>query len=143
MNDQKTKPKASKSSQEMRVMRIFCCGCNIDVEARLTNGEEIYPHRPDLYELPFWKCDKCGNFVGCHHKTKNRTRPLGVIPTKQIKEARKHIHDLLDPIWKSGKMKRKELYDKISKELGWEFHTAELRSIDEARKVYRVIQKYR
>ena len=64
---------------------IFCCGCQSDVQARLTDGAEIYAHRRDLASLPFWKCDACGNFVGCHHKTKHRTRPLGCIPTKEIK----------------------------------------------------------
>ena len=84
-------------------MNIRCCGCQKKVEARLTDGSEIYPHRKDLYSLPFWKCDVCGNFVGCHHKTKNRTRPLGCIPTPEIKNARKHIHAILDPLWQSGK----------------------------------------
>ena len=48
------------------VMReILCCGCGGEkVQARLTHGSEIYPHRKDLYSLPFWKCDACGNFVG-------------------------------------------------------------------------------
>ena len=70
----------------------------VDVEVRLTNGAEIYPHRKDLSELPFWKCDTCGNFVGCHHKTGDPTKPLGVIPTSEIKRARQHIHRILDPI---------------------------------------------
>ncbi len=64
-------------------MLIYCCGCNEKIKARLTNGEEIYPHRTDLYLLPFWKCDSCGNFVGCHHKTDNPTKPLGCIPSHQ------------------------------------------------------------
>ena len=82
------------------IMDIYCCGCNKDTAARLTNGEEIYPHRKDLYSLPFWKCDQCGNYVGCHHKTKNQTKPLGCIPTQEIKNIRKKIHTVLDPLWK-------------------------------------------
>lgn len=121
---------------------IHCCGCGDKVRARLTDGREIYPHRPDLCSLPFWKCDICGNFVGCHHKTKNRTQPLGCIPTPEIKEARKHIHAILDPIWKSGKMTRNEIYKNLSVELGWKYHTAQIRSVEEARKVYRIVQRY-
>jgi len=120
---------------------IRCCGCGEKIEARLTDGSEIYPHRKDLFNLPFWKCDKCGNFVGCHHKTKDRTRPLGCIPTKEIKEARKHIHKILDPIWQSKRMKRKEIYKILSDKLGFQYHTANIRSIEEARKVYSLIQK--
>ena len=124
------------------VRRIYCCGCAGDVDARLTDGGEIYPHRPDLRSLPFWKCDACGNFVGCHHKTKNRTAPLGYIPTPELKEARKHLHALIDPIWQSGKMGRRELYKAISREVGWNYHTAKTRTMDEARAAYRVARKY-
>ena len=121
---------------------IFCCGCGCRVEARLTSGAEIYPHRADLADLPFWKCDKCFNFVGCHHKTKNRTAPLGCIPTPEIKNARKKLHELIDPIWQSGKMSRRELYEAISFEVGWNYHTAKTRSVDEARAAYRAALKY-
>lgn len=123
------------------VMKIFCTGCNKEVEPRLTDGKEIYPHREDLYNLPFWKCDTCNNYVGCHHKTSNPTKPLGVIPTKELKNARQHIHALLDPLWKSGKIGRRKLYNKITKQLGWNFHTAELKTIEEARNAYRVIRE--
>ncbi len=121
---------------------IYCCGCGEKVQARLTDGSEIYPHRQDLYSLPFWKCDTCGNYVGCHHKTKNRTTPLGCIPTPELKNARSQIHHLLDPIWQRGKMERKEIYKKLSDELGWKYHTAQIRSVEEARKVYRIVQRY-
>ena len=118
---------------------IYCCECGRDVGARLTDGREIYPHRTDLRELPFWKCDECGNSVGCHHKTKDRTRPLGCIPSFIIKEARKELHKLLDPIWKAGRITRKEMYQKISVHLGYEYHAANIRSIEEANKVYKYI----
>jgi zinc-finger-containing domain len=121
-------------------MKIFCSGCNKDIEAILTSGLEIYPHRPDLENLPFWKCPTCKNFVGCHHKTKNNTRPLGNIPTKELRKARSHIHAILDPIWKTKKMSRSELYFIIEKKLGYPYHTAEIRTIEEARKVYLIIK---
>ena len=122
-------------------MLIYCCSCEEKIEARLTDGLEIYPHRPDLSDLPFWKCDKCGNFVGCHHKTKNRTQPLGVIPTPELKKARIKIHAILDPLWKSGKIKRRDLYTRLSDSLGWGYNTANIRSIEEARQVYKLIKE--
>lgn len=122
-------------------MNLYCCGCGKGVSARLTDGSEIYPHRPDLCALPFWRCDGCGNYVGCHHKTKNRTAPLGCIPTPEIKNARQHIHALLDPLWQSGSVERKQLYDEISHRVGWSYHTAKIRSIDEARNIYRVVRE--
>lgn len=120
-------------------MNIYCCGCEKEVKARLTIGKEIYSHRPDLYKLPFWKCDTCGNFVGCHHKTKKPTQPLGVIPTPEIKNARKHIHALLDPIWESGVISRRKLYKLISEKIGFSYHTANVRSIEEGREAYKII----
>ena len=123
-------------------MRIYCCGCLSDIEATLVSGREIYPHREDLYNLPFWACD-CGLYVGCHHKTKNRTQPLGCIPTPEIKNDRQHIHKILDPLWKSGRYKRSEIYKIISDKMGRKYHTANIRSIEEAREVYRIIMRIR
>lgn len=123
-------------------MSLYCCGCGAEVDARLTDGSEIYPRRTDLHALPFWKCDQCGNYVGCHHKTKNRTAPLGCIPTPELKRARQHIHAILDPLWKTGKVDRKKLYAAISKRIGWQYHTANIRSVEEARKVYRTVLDY-
>lgn len=122
-------------------MKLWCCGCGKDVEPRLTDGAEIYPHRSDLSDLPFWKCDACKNFVGCHHKTRNRTKPLGCIPTPEIKKARNRIHRLLDPIWREGRMPRRELYQAIATRIGIEeYHTAEIRTVEEAQKVYRTVK---
>lgn len=123
----------------MTKIAIYCCGCNGFVEARLTNGEEVYPHRENLYELPFWVCDSCRNYIGCHHKTKNRTRPLGVISTPELKKAKIAIHALLDPLWQNGQIARKELYRLLSTELGCEYHTGEIRTIEDARIVYRLL----
>ena len=121
-------------------MTLYCCGCEKTIEARLTDGKEIYPQSPAYHALPFWKCDTCGNYVGCHHKTKNRTRPLGCIPTNEIRNARKYIHKLLDSIWRRKKMSRKDVYKKIEEKIGKEYHTAEIRTIKEAREVYKILQ---
>lgn len=123
-------------------MKLWCCACQSDVDARLTDGREVYPHRPDLAELPRWKCDGCGNSVGTHHKTDNPLRPLGNIPSPELKRARRHIHELIDPVWKSGRMKRGKLYADLGKRLGYEYHTGEIKTVDEARRVYRVALDY-
>jgi len=128
----------------MNVMRLPCAGCEKIVDARLTDGREIYPHRDDLSDLPFWKCDDCGNYVGCHWKTNERTKPMGVIPTPELRKARQHIHDLIDPIWKSGKVHRNRVYARMSVRLGLKsYHTGNIKSIEEARQVYRVALEVR
>jgi len=105
------------------------------------HGKEIYPHRADLYQKPFWKCDRCGNYVGCHWKTGNPTRPLGNIPTKEIRNARQHIHKILDPLWKSKRFKRGHIYGKLSNALGYQYHTGEIKSVEDARCVYKIVQQ--
>lgn len=125
----------------MTLREIHCCGCEKTVKARLTNGREIYPHRLDLASLPFWRCDTCRNYVGCHHKTADRTRPMGVIPTPEIKAARQHIHRILDPLWESRRFTRRAIYARISKHVGWKYHTAKIRNIDEAREIYRFVRE--
>lgn len=122
-------------------MLIYCCQCRGSVEARLTDGREVYPRRPDLSPLPFWRCDRCGNYVGCHHKTADPTNPLGNIPTPEIRNARQHIHRILDPLWKSGRFKRKDLYARVSAHMGFQYHTAQLRTLEEARKAYLFIKQ--
>jgi hypothetical protein len=58
-----------------------------------------------------------------------------------LKNARQHIHRILDPIWKQGKMPRGKVYAKLAKELGIsEYHTAEIRTIEEARRVYAIVK---
>ena len=113
-------------------MKIYCCNCIQDIKARLTDGGEIYPHRSDLKNLPFWKCDKCQQFVGCHHKTSDRTKPLGVIPSPEIKKKRQEIHRLIDSVWQCGRMRRGDIYKKLSKAVGKQYHTAEIRTTKEA-----------
>ena len=122
---------------------IYCCGCESPVIARLTDGKEIYPTRPDLANLPYWKCDICGNYVGCHHKNpRNRIKPLGCIPTRRIRRARQKIHKVLDPIWQNKLTSRTKLYKLVAKRLGKKtFHTGSIQSMEEADQVYEVVLK--
>lgn len=117
---------------------IFCIECDKDVEAELVSGRDVYPHRPDLYTRMFWKCPNCGNFVGTHKKTGIE---LGCIPDKKIKTVRRQIHSMLDPIWERRILQRAEVYSKLSESLGYTYHTAEIRSLEEAARVIEAIIK--
>ena len=122
-------------------MEIYCCGCQKNIKARLTDGSEIYPHRRDLYALPFWICNTCGNYVGTHHKTKERTKPLGNIPTRELREARKRIHAVIDPAHRSGRIPRGKIYGKMSVALGYTFHSGEIKTLEEADRAYELAVK--
>lgn len=125
----------------MSKKKIWCCECQADINARLANGEEIYPHRPDLFELFFWIHDECGNYVGCHNNRKiDPTEPLGCIPNKTIKKLRGEIHKLLDPLWQSGKYKRKALYALLSNKFGKEYHTADIKTTGEAKEIIEYLE---
>lgn len=41
-------------------MKIYCCWCKKEVDARLVNGKTIYPHRHDLFSKKFYMCPDCG-----------------------------------------------------------------------------------
>jgi hypothetical protein len=116
-------------------MNIFCCTCNKDVEAALVYGTDCYPHRKDLANLKFYQCPVCKNFVGTH---KGTDRPLGVIASSEIKKERMKIHDIIDPLWKTRKIPRKEIYRQISSILGYDYHTANLKTVEDCRKVYSI-----
>ena len=130
----------NQTNQETK--QLWCCKCGGNSTANLVSGKEVYPHRSDLKSLPFWQCVKCKNFVGCHHKTKNRTKPLGCIPTTEIKKARQFIHAIIDPLWMPKNYnKRGLIYRVIADQLGKrEYHTAKIKTIEEARQVYRIAQ---
>lgn len=121
---------------------IWCTGCNRRVSARLTDGSEMYPSRPDLAELPFWVCETpgCRAFVGTHHKTKNRYKALGFLATPEVKKWRMMIHGILDPLWKQNKIKRGQAYKYVSDRIGRDFHTAQIYSEEDGRQVYEIIK---
>lgn len=120
-------------------MLIYCVECKQDVDAKLVTGKEVYPHRSDLYNLLFYKCPACGGFVGTHKDGTNK--PLGCIPTFALKRARIGVHDRMDKLWKSGRIKRKDLYNKISEYMGYEYHNGETRSVEECNKALCVINR--
>ena len=76
-------------------------------EANRVGAEKIYPHRDDLLGKWFWECEPCGAYVGCHPGT---TNPLGRLANAELRKAKQSVHRALDPLWKSGRMKRKAAY---------------------------------
>ena len=76
-----------------------CMHCALSA-VRLVGGLTIYPHRADLADLNFWRCDQCGGYVGCHRGT---DRPLGRPAARALRALRQRVHsDYLDPIWKNA-----------------------------------------
>lgn len=127
----------------MVVELIWCTNCNREVDAILTDGSEMYPSRPDLARIPFWVCptDGCNAFVGTHHKSRQKYKPLGFLATPAVKKWRMIIHGILDPLWREGKATRKDLYQEIGDKLGRTYHTAEIYSENEGRQIYEIVKE--
>ncbi len=79
--------------------------------ADLVTTRDIYPHRPDLPEKNYWRCLPCRAWVGCHVGT---TNALGRLADGPLRLAKSAVHREFDPIWKSGRMTRKEAYRRLS-----------------------------
>lgn len=91
---------------------VKCGYCHRD--AKRVGAEKLYPHRRDLIGKWFWECEPCGAYVGCHPGT---TNPLGRLANAELRRAKQSVHRVLDPLWKSGKMKRKEAYAMLAGKL--------------------------
>lgn len=119
-------------------MKIYCCNCKKEIECDLVYGNKIYPHRQDLYSKAFYQCPICKEFVGTHKKD---LKPLGTIPTQQLKTLRHKLHIFFEPKLKNKKQKTK-FYETISNQVGYEFHCGNISSIEEYKKVYKLIINY-
>lgn len=104
---------------------MICPYCNN--EAQLVGGDAIYPHRPDLHSLRFWKCTPCDAWVGCHAGTE---RPLGRLANAELRRAKMEAHAAFDPLWKSGQMKRKDAYGWLTTQLGIKRHDCHIGAFD-------------
>jgi len=115
-------------------MKIYCVACDEGVKPRITDGKEVYPHRPDLYEKKFVVCDTCKNY-----KAFNGNKKPTLIPTPELRKARREIHAILDPLWQSKKIKRGQAYAYISHRIGYPYHNESLKNIDEANKALEIV----
>lgn len=66
---------------------------------------------------PIFRCHGCDAHVGCHPGTSN---PLGRLADRRLRDMKKEVHNKwFDPLWKTGKMTRKEAYLLLQKITNW------------------------
>lgn len=94
---------------------VICPYC--DQPAELVTGQDVYPHRRDLWTKRFWACDPCDARCGCHGNT---DQPLGRLANAELRQARMRAHAAFDPIWKRGKKGRSAAYKWLADQLGIE-----------------------
>lgn len=83
-------------------------------DAVLVTGQDIYPHRPDLFHKSFYRCP-CGAYVGCHPGTRSA---LGSCAGPATRAARSRAHAFFDPIWRRKIMKRSQAYAALAEQMG-------------------------
>ncbi len=91
---------------------VTCNYCGKTAE-RVT-GQDVYPHRPDLFRRYFWMCRPCRAWVGCHERT---GVPLGRLARAELRRLKMDAHSALDPLWKLYGWKRVWVYQWLSREL--------------------------
>ena len=119
---------------------VFCINCQKVVRAYKETGDKIYAHRPDLQHKIFYVCPNCLNYIGTHRDT---GEPLGTIPTPELRECRKELHTLLDPLWKYTKFDRSKVYEMVSEEIGYTFHIAQINNMEEYEAAKLIINDFR
>lgn len=98
---------------------MICPSCN--KEAPWVENKEKYGKNYGKSYMCYF-CKECEYYVGCHNNTR---APLGTMISKEHCKYRKAVHNKIDPIWREGILTRKEVYQKISKQLGYTYHTGE------------------
>ncbi len=100
---------------------MICPYCN--KEAKWCENKEKYGRNYGKSYMCYY-CKDCDAYVGCHNNTRE---PLGTMANKELQQWRIKVHNKIDPIWRSGRMLRHEVYNHITQvlKLDKKYHTGE------------------
>jgi len=87
-------------------------------EAKWCDNVERYGKRYGKSYMCYW-CEPCDAYVGCHNNTQ---KALGTMANQDLRSRRMLAHSVLDPLWKSGKYNRHQVYSILKKHFGYEVH---------------------
>jgi hypothetical protein len=125
----------SKFAKDGKDLICPACGCG----AKIIDSKEIYGTSYGL----MWICQnhpKCDYRIGCH---KGTTTPLGEMANEELRKWRIKVHDKIDPLWKTHKYNRGELYQELGIKFNkMPFHTAELKTVQECKDVINFIHDF-
>jgi hypothetical protein len=79
----------------------------------MVTGEEVYPHRADLYEREYLYCEPCQAWVGCHPDG----TPMGMLADAELRKERMEAHRLFNTLWQTKLRARASEYAEGTK--GW------------------------
>lgn len=89
---------------------VICQYCGR--EAEFVDSAEVYDGRS--YGM-IYLCRHCDAYVGVH---KGTDRPLGILANKELRRWKNAAHAAFDPLWRSGKYKRRTAYKLLSEKMG-------------------------
>lgn len=84
-----------------------------------------------VFREAFYGVEDCKKFCECSIDTR-----LGC--SNEILNARKHINELIEPLWQKNLITREELYLMISDNIGKDYSNSRVHDIEEAREIYRL-----
>lgn len=90
---------------------VICPYCG--EKAKLMDSAAVYRGRS--YGM-IWACLPCDAYVGCH-KNSPTNAPLGRLADKELRLAKQEAHAVFDPLWKVGRLNRKEAYGWLAQQL--------------------------
>jgi len=99
--------------EEPKLPKVVCPYCHQD--ALLVNSEQVYGPGRDFGM--FWMCRPCQAWVGVHKDSPTYT-PLGRLADAELRKWKGMVHQALDPLWKTGRVKRFEAYEILAGLLG-------------------------
>jgi len=100
-------------------MKVICPYCN--KSAAWVPNEQVYGKRYGKSYMCYW-CKNCDAYVGCHQNSKVA---LGIMANRELREWRIKVHGYIDPLWKTGRMNRREVYQKLADHFGKIIHIGE------------------
>jgi len=79
-----------------------------------------------------WMCEDyphCDSYVGVH---KGTDKPLGRMANARLRELKKMAHELFDPMWRNGPMKRWQAYSWLARKMDMTRKEAHIGEFDES-----------
>lgn len=105
-------------------------------KAEWVENKEVYgKNYGDSYMMHL--CRKCDARVGCHN---NSRKPLGTMANKELRMYRMMTHGVVDPLWKTKKYKRGQVYDMLNSHFEETIHIGES-SIEMCKKIIKFIAR--
>lgn len=100
--------------------------------AELVGGLVIYPHRHDLRNAKFWRCEPCGAYVGTHANSRKHV-PFGRLAKPELRALKQQVHAAFDPLWQGRETSRSSAYGWLAEAMGIPHGECHIGKFDEQR----------